>query len=66
MGRLRARLDRLENHAQQTMTGADELGELAKALVDDLRDGITIEIEIKGFKLPFALRIDPREKEAAE
>jgi hypothetical protein len=78
MGRLRRRLDGLEQHAHQTMTGADQLVVLAKDFVSDLADGVQIEIEVKrtgnlffdailekwGWKIPFTLRIDPREKES--
>jgi len=80
MGRLRRRLDGLEQHAHQTMTGADQLVALAKDFVADLADGVQIEIEVKptgnqlidailerwGWKLPFTLRIDPREKESSD
>ncbi len=62
MGRLRRRLDGLEAHAHRTMSGADQLTALAKDLIADLADGIQIEVEIFGHKLPFILRIDPREK----
>ena len=63
MRRLRARLDRLESHAHQTMGGADELVALAKALIEDLQDGVTVELTIFGKAIPIQLRIDPREKE---
>lgn len=62
MFRLRRRLDGLEQHAHQTMSGADQLVALAKDLVDDLSDGVQVELEIFGRKLPFTLRIDPREE----
>lgn len=61
MGRLRRRLDGLESHAHQTMTSADVLLDAIRDLVADLADGIQIEVEIFGKKLPFTLRIDPRE-----
>lgn len=75
MGRLRRRLDGLEQHAHATMSGADELVALAKDLLNDLADGVQVEVTIPhtgnplldavidkfGGKLPFTLRIDPRE-----
>jgi hypothetical protein len=44
--RLRARLDGLESHAHATMAGADELISLARALVDDLQDGVGVSVHI--------------------
>ena len=61
MGRLRRRLDGLEQHAHATMSGADELVALAKDLLNDLADGVQIELELFGQKIPIVLRIDPRE-----
>lgn len=62
MGRLRRRLDGLESHAHQTMSGADALLAAGKDLMDDLRDGIKVELEVFGRKLPLVVRIDPREE----
>lgn len=45
------------------MGGADELVALAKALIEDLQDGVTVELTIFGKAIPIQLRIDPREKE---
>ena len=61
MRRLRARLDGLETHAHQTMTGADQVLAVIKALVADLQDGITVSLEIAGKKLPLKIKIDPEE-----
>lgn len=70
-GRFRSRIDALEAHAHETMSSGDEaialaktLIALAKALVEDLQDGVTIELQSKDgqWKLPFVLRIDPREE----
>lgn len=62
MGKLRRRLDGLEAHAHQTMSGADAVLAAGKDLMDDLRDGIKIEVEMFGRKLPLVVRIDPREE----
>lgn len=62
MGRLRRRLDGLESHAHQTMGGADSLLQAARDLVDDLADGVRIEVEVFGRTIPLVVRIDPEEK----
>lgn len=70
--RLKSRIDVLEAHAHETMKGGDEAIALAKtaialakALVEDLQDGVNIQLQSKDgqWKLPFVLRIDPREEE---
>lgn len=62
MRRLRRRLDGLEAHAHQTMGGADSLLQAARDLVDDLADGVRIEVEVFGRTIPLVVRIDPGEK----
>ena len=66
--RLRGRLDQLQGHANGTLAGID-------ALVEELRDGFTIEVDIapeagkaliailsgQGGKLPVRVRIVPEE-----
>ena len=61
MGRLRARLDRLENHAHQTMNEGEQLIALAEDLIKDLADGIKIELQINKTKIPIIIKIDPRD-----
>jgi hypothetical protein len=63
MRRLRRRLDGLEAHAHQTMSGADVLLAAAKDLIDDLQDGVTIEAEFLGKTFPISIRILPDEGE---
>jgi len=74
--RLRQRLDGLESHSHQTLNKADQATGLIKVLIEDLSDGVNIEIGVKptgiplidsvlekwGWKLPFTFRIDPREE----
>ena len=62
MGRLRRRLDGLESHAHQTMSGADALLAAARDLVQDLSDGVKVEVEVFGRKIPLVVKIDPREE----
>lgn len=52
--RLRGRLDHLEGEASETMR-------LAQALLEDLQDGITLELELFGRTFPVSIRLDPRE-----
>lgn len=61
MGRLRRRLDGLESHAHQTMSGAGALLAAMRDLVADLQDGVNIELEVYGRTIPVVLRIDPKE-----
>jgi len=61
MRRLRARLNGLESHAHQTMSGADQLLGAIRDLVADLQDGISIKLEIAGREFPVSIRIDPEE-----
>lgn len=63
MGRLRRRLDGLETHAHQTMSGADQLLAALRDLVADLADGVSFELEVAGKKLPVVLRIVPKEED---
>ena len=77
MRRLRQRLNGLEAHAHATMGSTDVLLAAMNDLVADLADGVEIELTIPkignllfdalidkwGGKLPFTLRIDPREEQ---
>lgn len=44
------------------MGGADSLLQAARDLVDDLADGVRIEVEVFGRTIPLVVRIDPEEK----
>jgi len=59
MRRLRARIAGLEAHAHQTMDSGQALIELASDLVKDLQDGVTVEFEVFGLKIPVKIRIEP-------
>ena len=61
MGRLRARLDRLESHAHSTMSGGEQLIAMIKDLVQDLGDGISIKVTVLGKDIPITIKIDPRD-----
>ena len=63
MGRLRNRVAGLASHAHSTMSGADELIGLAKDLIEDLQDGVHIDLVVMGRKVPVTITLDPREKE---
>lgn len=79
-GGLRGRLDRLEGNAHATMGQAQgtiaAIREAAVGLLEDLQDGVTIEIRRTGsimdfFQgktdvLPLSLRIIPQETEGPE
>ena len=59
-GRVRRRLDRLEFNAHNTMFDAQDLIKLAKDLMDDIeQDGVTIEFEVFGKRIPIKVRIKP-------
>jgi hypothetical protein len=45
------------------MSGADELVELAKALLADLQDGISIKLDIAGRVLPVSIRLELEEND---
>ena len=64
--RLRRRLDGLEYHAHSTMSSADRTLEMAKALIDELLDGVEIEMTVAGKVLPVTLRIKPEEDEVVD
>ena len=71
--RLRGRLDQLQNNANLTMADAQELIGMAKELLDDLTDGISVTVHIdegaaktlvgilmgKAGKLPLVVAVDP-------
>lgn len=56
MPRLRRRLDSLENDAHQTMA-------LARALLDELIDGVSFTVEIAGKELPVKIKLNVLEDE---
>lgn len=70
MGRrgLRGRLDRLEANAHATMGAArSEMAEavdLLRGFLEELEDGITIQLTIAGRKLPVEIRLVPDEAAA--
>lgn len=57
MGRLRRRLDRLENNAHETMDDASETLAVIRDFILDLQDGIEFELEVAGKPIPVKLRI---------
>ena len=71
--RLRARLDQLQSNANFTMAQAQELISIAKALTDDLQDGVGVTINVdanaaktlmglvmgKAGTLPISVQVDP-------
>ncbi len=71
MGRLRKRLDRIENKATATVAdyqalarNADELVDDARAFLADVTDGISIRLVRNGLK--FKLKIEVEESEVSD
>jgi len=62
---LRARLNRIEGNAHATMNAAkreiSDAGDLIAGLIEELQDGVKLELEIGGKTLPVSLKIVLRE-----
>jgi len=50
------------NDAQEAIDSAGELVELAKGVIEELLDGVTINASIFGYVVPFQIRLVLREE----